>query len=213
MSPRTQKQFQVIREEKKTLIMDVALELFAKEGFHSTTISHIAKHAGISKGLMYNYFESKEALLSAILKRSIIEIYKHFDINKDGYLTEEEFEFFVRRVFQILNEKKAFWRLLVQILMQKEVRDEFLRSFYSYNFSPDFVTDNPEEQFFFGIMKIMTDYFARKVKSNLSNYDPYLELNIFIITLKGFAITNIYLEEVDEEYYEKTINRIIELYK
>jgi len=213
MSPRTQEQIKVIREEKKTLIMNVALELFAKEGFHNTTISHIAKHAGISKGLMYNYFESKEALLSAILKRSIIEIYKHFDINKDGYLTEEEFEFFVRRVFQVLNEKKAFWRLLVQILMQKEVRDEFLKSFYSYNFSPDFVANNPEEQFFSGIMKTMTDYFARKVKSNLSNYDPYLELNIFIITLKGFAITNIYLEEVDEEYYEKTINRIIELYK
>ncbi len=213
MSPRTQEQIKVIREEKKTLIMNIALELFAKEGFHNTTISHIAKHAGISKGLMYNYFESKEALLSAILKRSIIEIYKHFDINKDGYLTEEEFEFFVRRVFQILNEKKAFWRLLVQILMQKEVRDEFLKSFYSYNFSPDFVTDNPEDHFFSGIMKTMTDYFARKVKSNLSNYDPYLELNIFIITLKGFAITNIYLEEVDEEYYEKTINRIIELYK
>lgn len=213
MSPRTQKQFQVIREGKKTLIMDVALEHFAKEGYFNTTISHIAKHARISKGLMYNYFESKEALLSAILKRSIIEIYKYFDINKDGYLTEEEFEFFVRRVFQILKEKKTFWRLLVQILMQKEVREEFLKSFYSSISSPDFVANNPEEQFLNGIFKTMTDYFARKEKRNVSNYDPHLELNMFFLTIKGFAVTYIYIDEVDEEFYDKTINRIIELYK
>ena len=61
MSPRTEKQFQVIREEKKTLIMDVALEHFAKEGYFNTTISHIANMPEFPKDLMYNYFESKEA--------------------------------------------------------------------------------------------------------------------------------------------------------
>ena len=61
MSPRTPQQFEEIREEKMTLIMDIALEHFANEGYHTTTINHIARHAGISKGLMYNYFESKEA--------------------------------------------------------------------------------------------------------------------------------------------------------
>ena len=71
MSPRTPKQFEEIREEKKTLIMDVALEHFANEGYHNTTINHIAKHAGISKGLMYNYFESKEELLAEIINRSM----------------------------------------------------------------------------------------------------------------------------------------------
>ena len=43
--------------------MDVALQHFANKGFHATTIYHIAEHAGISKGLMYNYFNSKEELL------------------------------------------------------------------------------------------------------------------------------------------------------
>ena len=54
--------------------MDVALEHFANEGYHATTINHIAKHAGISKGLMYNYFESKEALLKAIIHKSVTEV-------------------------------------------------------------------------------------------------------------------------------------------
>ena len=44
MSPRTPLQFEEIREEKRNLIMDTALEHFAREGFHATTINHIAKH-------------------------------------------------------------------------------------------------------------------------------------------------------------------------
>ena len=96
MSPRTPQQFREIREEKMTLIMDVALEHFSNIGFHATTINHIAKHAGISKGLLYNYFKSKEDLLAAILNRSLTDIYNDFDSDHDGTLTGDEFERFIR---------------------------------------------------------------------------------------------------------------------
>jgi AcrR family transcriptional regulator len=56
MSPRTPKQFKEIREEKMTLIMDAALQHFAVEGYFSTTINHIAKHAGISKRIDVQLF-------------------------------------------------------------------------------------------------------------------------------------------------------------
>mgnify|MGYP002387228001 CR=1 FL=1 len=109
--------------------MDVALLHFANEGYFNTTIRHIARHAGISKGLMYNYFESKEALLTAIVHKSVNEIFNYFDINRDGYLSEDEFEFFIRRINVILKEKRSFWRLLMQLLMQNDVREQFLKSF------------------------------------------------------------------------------------
>src|SRR5512137_1078887 len=109
MSPRTPQQFKEMREEKMTLIMDVALEHFANEGYFSTTINHIARHAGISKGLMYNYFESKEALLKAIIHKSIAEVLNYFDIDRDGYLSEDEFEFFIRKINVMLKEKRSFW--------------------------------------------------------------------------------------------------------
>ena len=70
MSPRTSKQVSKIRQEKKELIMEVSLELFAENGFHATSISKIAKKAGISKGLAYNYFESKKDILDERLANS-----------------------------------------------------------------------------------------------------------------------------------------------
>jgi AcrR family transcriptional regulator len=213
MSPRTAKQYKEIREEKRTRIMDTALEHFANEGYYATTINHIAKHAGISKGLMYNYFESKEALLKAIIHKSVIEVFNYFDIERDGYFTEEEFEFFIRKINVILREKRSFWRLLFQLLMQNDVREQLIESFLK---SDSLVRSGilPVENLSTSqIMKMITDYFLRKKEKMGDKYDPKVEINMFIITLEGFAITSIYSDSNDNENNEKAINRIIELFK
>jgi AcrR family transcriptional regulator len=213
MSPRTSKQYEAIREEKSALIMDTALEHFANEGYYATTINRIARHAGISKGLLYNYFESKEALLKAIIHKSITEIQNYFDINRDGYLTEEEFEFFVRKIDMMLMEKRSFWRLLFQLLMQNDVREQFLKSFVGTD-SLELSGTVPELQLPASqMMRIITDYFIRKKGRVSESYDPLLELKMFLITLKGFAITSIYADDINDESNERAINRIIELFK
>ncbi len=79
MSPRTEEQFEEIREAKKILIKQAALELFAIDGYYSTTIRLIAKKAGISKGLMYNYYNSKEEFLKEIFREGIEKIVVPFD--------------------------------------------------------------------------------------------------------------------------------------
>ena len=213
MSPRTSKQYEEIREEKIALIMDTALEHFANEGYFSTTINHIARHAGISKGLMYNYFESKEALLKAIMHKSIAEVLNYFDIDRDGYLSEEEFEFFIRKINVMLKEKRLFWRLLFQLLMQNDVREQFLKSFAGADSREQSETvpglNLPASQ----IMNMITDYFIRRKEKLGEGYDPVIELRMFLITIKGFAMTSIYSDDGEDDNNEKAINRIIELYK
>jgi len=213
MSPRTPQQFEDIREEKKTLIMDVALEHFAKEGYHNTTISHIAKHAGISKGLMYNYFESKEELLSEIINRSMNEISRFFDPDKDGYLTGDEFELFIRKFFYILREKLSFWRLFYQFLMQKDVREKFIKKQFEPLNSPESNYSGSTSSFLTTLTTMLTDYFIRKKERKSVDYDPILDLNMFFYTIEGFSMVTVYMDEVDDKYYNKTINKIIELYK
>jgi len=193
--------------------MDVALEHFAKEGYHNTTINHIARHAGMSKGLMYNYFTSKESLLFEIIMRSVNEMYADLDRDKDGYLSVEEFEFFIRRLFNLLKEKKTFWRLLFQLVMQNEVREKILSSFPSFGIFTEETSINREMAFLNSIVNVLTDYFIRKKIRGNKGYDPYSELNLFILTLKGFALSFVYMEDMDERYFEKTINEIIEKYK
>ncbi len=49
MSPRTKAQFEEIRQKSRENIENIALELFALKGYHATSISQIAKKAGISR--------------------------------------------------------------------------------------------------------------------------------------------------------------------
>ncbi|MEM9326604.1 MAG: helix-turn-helix domain-containing protein [Bacteroidota bacterium] len=53
--------------EKKEKILEAALELFAKEGYRSTSTSKVAKLAGVSEGLIFRHFGNKEGLLDAIV--------------------------------------------------------------------------------------------------------------------------------------------------
>ena len=48
--------------------MNAALELFAEEGFKVTSTSRVAKKAGVSEGLIFRHFQSKDGLLEAIIK-------------------------------------------------------------------------------------------------------------------------------------------------
>lgn len=213
MAPRTPTQFREIREEKKSLLMDVALSQFASEGYHNTTISKIARKAGISKGLIYNYFESKEELLSEIISKSFDEIARYFDPDRDGYLSEEEFELFIRKLFMIIREKLPFWRLFYQLLMQKEVRGQFLKFSESPVNTVHQIYSSSGLRFMDDLNKQILDYFIRKKGKNPDEYDPVLDMNMFIYTIEGFAMVSIYMDEVDKIYYDKTIDRIIEVYK
>ncbi len=67
MSPRSSKQFQELRDASRQKILEASLELFGTKGYKSTTISDIVKKAGISKGLIYHYFDSKEDILKQLV--------------------------------------------------------------------------------------------------------------------------------------------------
>jgi hypothetical protein len=62
-------------------------------------------------------------------------------------------------------------------------------------------------------MRMITDYFVRKKELMGEGYDPDIELKMFLITLKGFAITSIYSDDWEDEKNKKAVNRIIELFK
>ena len=59
------------RKETEELLLDVASEIFAHNGFHGTTITHIHRRAGVGRGTFYGYFPSKEDLFTAVLDRGL----------------------------------------------------------------------------------------------------------------------------------------------
>src|SRR5437868_5771369 len=61
--------------DRRTQILEAAMICFAKRGFHQTSMHDISAEAGISVGLIYRYFENKEAVISAMADRHKNEIH------------------------------------------------------------------------------------------------------------------------------------------
>ena len=55
-------------EEKRRVILDAAVMVFAHKGFHTSRVGDIAEEAGIAHGLLYHYFSSKDEVLETIFR-------------------------------------------------------------------------------------------------------------------------------------------------
>lgn len=190
MTPRTENQFEEIRETKKTLIVDSALHLFAEHGFHATSIRQIAKKAKISKGLMYNYFESKEELLKEIFKKGVDEILVFFNRNHDGEITKEELEFWIDKTTEIMLKNLQFWKLYFSLMMQPAVMKYVEKDFMKL-FEP--------------MMNMLLVYFEKQ-----GYKDPMVEMRLFFAILDGIGLHYI----IDPEHFplNKAMKRIKEIY-
>lgn len=190
MSPRTEEQFEEIRLEKKALIMNAALELFANEGYHTTSISMIAKKAGVSKGLIYNYFESKEALIIEIIEQGFTELMAYFDTNKDGLLGKKELTYFIEKTIDSLKENTEFWRCYFRISLQPDVFG---------------LLKSKIEAILESTMKLFVGYFkSQGVK------DPLMEAMLFGALLDGISMDYVFAPEMIP--IEKIKKAIIEKY-
>jgi AcrR family transcriptional regulator len=52
--------------DKRRQILDAAVRVFARQGFHSTRVADIADEAGVAYGLVYHYFKSKDEVLNEL---------------------------------------------------------------------------------------------------------------------------------------------------
>lgn len=64
----------IASEEKRRLILDAAVHVFAHKGYHTSRVGDIAEQAGVAHGLLYHYFASKEELLETVFRETWSEL-------------------------------------------------------------------------------------------------------------------------------------------
>ncbi len=189
--PRTEKQFQNIREEKKELIMQVALNLFAKQGYTNSSIAQIAKEAKISKGLIYNYFESKDALIKEILIGGFDQFVVFFEHNKDGVFGNDEFDYFVKETFTLMKKNEDFWRIYLSLAFQpniiKLIEKELMEALMP-------------------ILSILDNYYAER-----KHPSPQVKTRLFLAVLDGVGLH--YLSDPDNFPLDEVVKMVVKIFK
>ncbi|MBB1255072.1 TetR/AcrR family transcriptional regulator [Streptomyces alkaliterrae] len=99
-----------IREQQ---IIDVAVRVFSKRGYHAASVDEIAELAGISKPMVYLYLESKEGLFIACLRREADRLVRAFqDAAREAGRPDERLHAGLRAFFAFVAEHRDGWVVL-----------------------------------------------------------------------------------------------------
>jgi AcrR family transcriptional regulator len=118
---------------KKQLIIEKALELFAKKGFEATSVQQITDYCGISKGAFYLSFKSKDELIITLIDQSMIQIISDIDyIVKSTNNNEELLYEFYYTTFNYFQKHSDFAKIFIKEQVQSLNQELFLKINY-YN--------------------------------------------------------------------------------
>lgn len=101
-----------VREQQ---MLDSAIKVFSRNGFHQASMDAIAKEAAISKPMLYLYYGSKDELFAACLHREAGRFLEAVSKGGDPALTPREtLEVTLRAVLEFVDEHRDAWRVLVR---------------------------------------------------------------------------------------------------
>lgn len=92
------------KQERPSEILAAALKMFSTKGFAASKLDEVAKEAGVSKGTLYRYFESKEALFKAVVCEFVLP-----QIAK----AEEQAEHYTGPIKELMFQLLEHWRVNV----------------------------------------------------------------------------------------------------
>ena len=123
----------LVKDDKSTKILNAAIKIFADKGYQYATIAEIAKEAGISKGLIHFYFESKlDLILSVILSFlehvNMINAKKLIDANSPVDSLKAVFETFQELLLK--DEENLYWGKILNVGLPEvdKIKSEVLRN-------------------------------------------------------------------------------------
>lgn len=83
MSPRPNRS-----PERKQQILEAAIAVFARLGFRAARMDDVAEQAGLSKGALYLYYKSKDAIIAALLQYLFTQEFRHLQVLVESESTE-----------------------------------------------------------------------------------------------------------------------------
>ena len=108
-----------VREEKKQktkqAILDAAITLFSTNGFENTSIEELAKSAGVGKGTVYGYFQTKKEILYAFCEYELEQIHKELANRADpnAPILEQVLTIYMTE-FNHVTQNKEFGRIFMR---------------------------------------------------------------------------------------------------
>ena len=123
------------RKRREKEILDAAMKVFSRDGFHGTEVDEIAKLINIGKGTIYNYFSTKEKLFFTLIDKGMDELANTVlgeIIEDDAPLVKIEKA--VSAYLLFFEKHKDFYSILIheKSEFQERVRKKYMKKYFTY---------------------------------------------------------------------------------
>lgn len=170
-------------EDRREQIIDAAMRVFAEKGFTRATNRDIAREAGITPGLIYHYFENKEAVFRAIIEaRSPLHILKTLPAEALAQPPDILLHFLVRRVLGVVEGEKFV--ALIHMLLPEVIHNPAISPIGTGMFQQ--------------AIDLLSKYLSLKMASGeLRQSDSTRAAHVFISSIMGFVLRRQVLRDPD----------------
>jgi len=118
------------QRDKRKLIREAAIKLFAEKGYHETRADEIAQEAGVAVGTIYNYFKNKEDILLDIFATEFEERKRFYkELQASGLPVVEQIKGVLQEHFRLLKERQELLQVLLRERFEpsKELKAQLTR--------------------------------------------------------------------------------------
>jgi len=118
--------------ERRSAIIEAAIDVFAQRGFHHARVSDVAKEAGIADGMIYLYFKSKDDLLISLFEEKMEQIVDTFRDEVSRFdSAQERLKYFLELHLKMVAERPALAEVMTVELRQSA---KFMREYKAPQF-------------------------------------------------------------------------------
>ncbi len=185
--------FKMRKINAQAQILDAAMKNFAENGYIGTSISQIAKEAGVSKALVFWYFEDKASLFNSLMDRFVAHCITNLDVNSPPGNALDKLENLMDTYWKFIQDNYKFVRIFMNWLMQLDTnekeRTERLRELH--NKFRNILTEYLKEG-------VCTGYFRKSLDT--SNTSLYLLSSLEGILLQLF-LSEMSFEELGKDFF------------
>jgi len=100
---------------RRASILEKAEKIFARKGFHNTSVAEIANASGFAIGSLYQFFQGKDDLYETMINQKLDQLHAELKSAVDSQSRLiEKLEAFIRTQFKFVQENHDFWRLFIR---------------------------------------------------------------------------------------------------
>ena len=169
-------------EERRLQILQVAIELFAKQGFSGTTTKKIAEEAGVSEAMVFRHFATKKELYHAILDHKACE-------GMNDLPWEDEA---IKAAIEKSDDFTVFNSLACRALHNQQKDTTFMRLLFHSAFEKHELADMFFDGFISQIYEFLSAYISKRQKEGaMRDVNPRIVVRSFLGTLIHHSMNNI----------------------